>query len=258
MKNVFVAPNGYHECDPNPFTADGSYDRSWSIFIIDPAVHGMLFQRKSPFGCYVMAVTPAYAHFRDLMSDILHYETAHGRKVIFVGEDPSILDTLEPIPATRIRAYDGPYMVHSTLLSSYEQIKKDGLLKSPTRLAKEGIAVHPIGLSQLGEPDDYLDHIMFTDGGLAPEIVVNSRLNGHPVYSIDEPYQPQARLYFNAHRMTLDGIVIRNVCRMVYDSVDLNKYLVRVVTADDMKLPDGQAFWTPQTFAQAADRLMGL
>lgn len=258
MKSVFIAPKGYRESDPNPFTSDGSYDRNWSLFIVDPAVEGMLFQRKSPFGCYVMAVTPAYAHFRDLMSDILHYETGHGRKVIFVGEDPSVLDGLEPISATQIRDYDGPYMVHSTLLSTYEQIKRDGFLKSPERLAKEGIAVHPIGLSALGEPEDYLHHIMFADGGLAPEIVVNSRLHGRPYYSVNEPYQPQVRLYFDAHKMTCDGIVIRNVCRMVYEAVDLKKYLIRAVTAADLSLPAEQVFWTPLTFSQAADRLMGL
>ena len=257
MENVFVAPMGYQETDLNPFTSDGSYDRSWSVFIADPSVQGMLFQRKSPFGCYVMAVTPTYAHFQDLMSDILHYETAHDRKVIFVG-DQSLLNGLRPIPKTLIRPYDSPYMVHSTLLSSYEQIKKDGFLKSLSRLTQEGLAVHPIGLAPLGEPVDYLDYIMFADGGLAPEIVVNSRLRGSPYYSINEPYQPQARMYFDAHKMTRDGIVTRNVCRMVLDSVSLERYLIRTVTAADLQLAEGQSFWTPLTFTQAADKLMGL
>lgn len=257
MENIFIAPKGYRESDPNPFTLDGSYDRSWSILIVDPSVQGMLYQRKSPFGCYVMAVTPAYVHFYDLLCDILHYETDHGRKVIFSG-DPALLDGLQSISPTTLRPYDGPYMVHSTLLSSYEQIKKDGQLKSASRLARDGVVVRPIGLVPLGEPEDYLDYIMFADGGVAPEMVVNSHLHGSPYYSINEPYQPQARMYFDAHRMTRDGIVTHNVCRMVLDSVDLKSYLIRTVTAADLSLPEGQTFWTPLTFAQAADKLMGL
>lgn len=258
MKNVFLAPGNYRESDPNPFTPDGAYDRSWSILIVDASVRGMLFQRKSPFGCYVMAVNPAYAHFRDLMSDILYYETGNGRKVILSGGELSFLDSLEPLSPVQFRAYDGPYMVHSTTLDAYAHILQDGLLKPAAQLMREGRETQPIGLAPLGEPEDYLEHIMFADSGPVPEIVVNSRLHGAPCYSMDEPYRPQARMYFDARKLTADGMVVHNVCRMVRGVVELKRYLVRTVTAGDVALPEGQDCWTPLTFSKAADTLMGL
>ena len=75
---------------------------------------------------------------------------------------------------------------------------------------------------------------------------------------MDEPYRPQARMYFDARKLTADGMVVHNVCRMVRGVVELKRYLVRTVTAGDVALPEGQDCWTPLTFSKAADTLMGL
>ncbi len=256
MKQVFIAPPNYTMNDANPFTEDGGYDRSWTILTIDTSVKGMLFQQRTRHGCYAVSMTPAYIYFPELFADFIQYETDHGRKIILVSETIMSLDFMTHYKETSIRPSDARFLVHSTMLPNYQKIILDGMLKSLTRLISEGVSIDPIGLEPLGEPDDYLDHIMFSRGGVAPELVVNSRLYGRVNYDPNAHYTPQARLYFNGYKMISDGLIVRSVAPMAYGSVSLEKYLVRTVTAKDVALPDGDTCWTPYTFSKAADELM--
>jgi len=97
---------------------------------------------------------------------------------------------------------------------------------------------------------------MFSGGGVAPEIVVNSRLCGSINYDPHAPYTPQARLYFDGHKMVSDGLIVRNVASMVFDSIPLEPYLLKAVLAEDLKVPDSEAGWTPLSFARCADDYM--
>lgn len=242
--------------DDNPFTHDGKYDRSWTILAIDENVQGMLFQQRSNHGCYVVSMTPTYAFFKELLADFIQYETDHGRRIILISKDDMSLEFKTHYKETALCTSDSRFLIHSTTLSSYEKILSDGLLKSPNRLKREGYSVNPIGLEPLGEPDDYLDHIMFAGGGVAPEIVVNSRLCGGVNYDPHAQYKPQARLYFDGHRMVLDGLIVRNVASMVFDSVPLKPYMLKAVFAGDLQLPVGDAGWTPSSFFKCADDYM--
>jgi len=256
MSHIFIAPAGYTLEHANPFTSDGKYDRSWTILTIDENVRGSILQQRSPYGCYAVSMTPNYAFFPVLFADFIQYEIDHGRKIILVSRMTMNLNFKTHYRETSIRPSDSRLLVHSTTLASYEKIVADNLLKSPNRLRAEGVFVHPIGLEPLGEPDDYLDYIMFGTGGAGSEIVVNSRLRGSVNYDHLAPYTPQARLYFDGHKMVSDGIIIRNAAIMVFDSVSLEKYLLKTVTADDLQLPNGDSFWTPFSFSKAADDLM--
>lgn len=256
MKQVFIAPKGYKMNDNNPFTHNGSYDRSWTILTIDENVQGMLFQQRSSHGCYAVSMTPEYAFFKELFADFIQYETDHGRKIILISKDDMDLDFKTHYKEITLRPSDSRFLIHSTTLSSYEKILSDGLLKSPNRLKREWYSIHPIGLEPLGEPDDYLDHIMFANSGVAPEIVVNSRLCDGVNYDPTAPYTPQVRLYFDGHKMVLDGIVVRNVSSMVFDNVPLKTYLLKAVFAEDLQIPDSDAGWTPFSFAECADDYM--
>ena len=259
MKNVYIAPKDYTVNSINPFTDDGSYDRTWSLFIVDETVQGMIFSGKSPFGCYCIRATPKYKYFNELMADVLQYETDNGRKVIFVtdGEENKYLDNITTnYKDSIIRKSDPRFLVHSTMMTTYDKILEDGLLKSPNRLHKEGYNIHAIGLEPLGEPDDYLDYVMFADGGIAPEFVINSRLCGYVNCDPNAKYTPQARMYFDCYKIIHDGIMVRDVGRKVYDNVSLSKYLIKTVFQSDVNLPDGQDYWTPLSFSSEADKLM--
>ncbi|MCL1965160.1 MAG: hypothetical protein FWF69_08895 [Firmicutes bacterium] len=242
---IYIAPPDYNMNDDNPFTHDGKYDRTWTILSIDENVQGMLFQQRSEHGCYSVSMTPQYAFFNELFADFIQYETDHSRKIILISKDDVNLAFKTHYKDSSIRPSDSRFLIHSTTLPTYEKILSDGLLKSPNRLKKEGYSVHPIGLEPLGEPDDYLDHIMFANDGVAPELVVNSRLRGRVNCDQHALYLPQARLYLDGHKMVSDGLIVRNVASMVFDNLPLKPYLLKTVTADDFTIPDSSAGWTP-------------
>jgi len=222
----------------------------YSIFKADPEIAGCM-AGKSPCGRYRLAVNPAAADFAERLHDFIAYENAHGRQVLI--DAPGIDLAKLPRPPAGIRASDPRYAVHSTPLSSYAKILRDGCLKSAALLE-----IPAIGFAPLGEPEDYLDYIMFAaiDGFCASEIVVNSRLRGEVCYNPDMPYHPQARMYFDAHKIIADGLATRDGSHWVKvrGTLPLKPYLVLTVCANDVELPPGEPRWTPRLFAAQADR----
>lgn len=253
MANIYLAPKGYHKDDPNPFTPDGTYGHMWTILVIDEKTKYELFQGKTKYGCYAVIMSPHHEHFHHLFADFIQYETAHGRNILLSSEKEQSLDFTSHYQEAIVRPSDAPLLVHSTMLTTYAKITNDGCLKSVTRLRKEGFPIHPIGLAPLAEPQDYLDYVMFAAKGLAPEFVISVRLTGKITCDPDELYTPQARMYFDGHKLVKDGLVTRNLGIKVYDHVPLDKYLLCVVTANDLTLPEGQAGWTPSLFSKMAD-----
>jgi len=155
-----------------------------------------------------------------------------------------------------LRSYDPPILIHSTTLAAYEKIMRDGQLKSTSLLRKEGSAQRAVGFLPLGEPPDYLDYVMFGNG-VACEVVVNSHLHGKPCFDLHAPYEPQARMYFDAHKIIKDGLAVRDGTHIfkVYEALPLEGYLLRTVFAGDVALPSGEKNWTPLLFSEAADAL---
>jgi len=226
-----------------------------SLFKADPSITGHLMG-KSPCGCYRLVVNPGSADFSERLSDFIAYENAHGRQVMI--DAPGLDVGGLPGPAAGLRPSDPRYAVHSTLLSSHEKILRDGHLKSPARLAAEGAPVRAIGLSPLGEPADYLEYVMLApvDGwGSGSEIVVSSRLRGEVCYDPGVAYTPQARMFFDAHRIIADGLAVRDGVHAlkVHGALPLEPYLLLTVFAGDVALPPGQPHWTPSLFTAQAN-----
>ena len=243
----------------------------YSMLKIDEKMQGFACG-KGPRGCFSITLNPNADEFAYRVADFIRYENARGRKVRFKPRsfDPS--DALNSVPESGSvpRPSDPLYLVHSTTLTAYDKILKDGQLKSTSQLRKEGTAQHAIGFLPLGEPSDYLDYIMFggmdNAGSLYPgcEIVVNSHLRGEPCYDADAPYQPQARIYFDARKIIADGLAVRDGTHTlkVYGTLPLEEYHLRTVLAGDVTLPAGAEHWTPALFTEAAnalfDREMGV
>ena len=220
-----------------------------SIFKADPEIDGMLCG-KAPCGCYRLVVNPAAADFAQRLYDFIAYENAHGRQVHV--DAPGIDIAKLPRPPDGIRPGDPRYVVHSTLLSSYENILRDGCLKSAAQLN-----IQAVGFAPLGEPPDYLNYIMFAPmgEGCGAEIVVNFRLRGAVCYDPNAAYTPQARMYFDAHNIIADGLAVRDGVHVlkVRDTLPLEPYLVLTVFAEDVALPPGAPHWTPTLFSTQAD-----
>jgi len=232
----------------------------YSILRTDLSIDGFMRDRVRPSGCFSIVVNPQSEDFLDRLTDFTVYENSHGRCVLIHSPDFDIERSLayRCYPSDHVRKTDPAFAVHSTLLTSYEKIIKDGHLKSTSRLNKEGILKKAIGVEQLGEPQDYLNYIMFAvlDGkGSGSELLVNSHLMGKICFDPDVPYVPQARMYFDVHKMIKDGLVIRDGVHLakVFDTLPLNDYLLLTVLEKDVILPDGETHWTPSLFKKYAN-----
>jgi len=252
--NVKILPADWNE---NDATLDNA--KSYSLLKIDLNLSGFIMGR-SPCGCYAIAVNPRADDFYDRFFDFIRYENAHSRQVLVFSPDfdvHSILDIKIASACSAERSGDPQYAVHSTLLTFYEQIMKDGCLKSTARLRKEGIRREAIGFSPLGEPEDYLDYIMFAplDGASGSEMVVNSHLRGEACFDPEAPYTPQARMYFNARKMIADGKAVRDGVHFlkVHEVLHLPDYKLLTVFENDVALPAGKEYWTPASFSAAAN-----
>jgi len=235
----------------------------YSLLKLDEKMRGFTCG-KGPWGCYSITLNPNAEDFAYHVADFIRYENAHGRKVRFKPRkfDPS--DALKSVPdsGSVLRPDDPKFVVHSTTLKAYEKILKDGQLKSTAQLRKEGAAQHAIGFLPLGEPPDYLDYVMFAGfdrygAASSCEIVVNSHLHGKPCFDTDVPYQPQARMYFDARKIIADCLAVRDGTHTlkVYGTLPLEGYLLRAIFATDVALPDGAEHWTPALFTEAANAL---
>ena len=152
-----------------------------------------------------------------------------------------------------LRDYEPSVLVHSTPMKSWEQIKRDGMLKSWNMLKSEKAIAEeqPIGI-WLGDPMDFSDFIMFGDG-VAGEIVVNSKQQGKIIMDTNEEYLTGARLYFDAKRMAQDGLLIRDGCHIkVKDMLPLKPYLIWTATWETIGL--ASQITTPKVFAEQADK----
>ena len=236
-----------------------TYDPAkFSLFKADVRLQGYIMG-KSRCGCYAVAVNPGDATFADRLIDFIRYENAHGRRVLIFSPDFSVEEILQHhVPIEGWRSTDAPYAVHSTTLEAYKCIRRDGCLKSAARLRREGTAQNAIGFLPLGEPEDYLEHVMFApvDGwGSGSEMVVNSRLRGQACFDPQASYTPQARMYFDARRMIEGGLTVRDGAHFlkVHDALPLEGYLLLSVFAEDVALPLGDAYWTPTNFTKQAN-----
>jgi hypothetical protein len=235
--------------------------RQYSLLKIDPNINGFAMGRSS-CGCYALTLNPAAADFLCRLADFIAYETAYNRTVLIFSPGYEIAGAMEAAQKIRpgIRETDPHCAVHSTLLSSYKKIIHDGSLKSVSRLVKEGISTKAIGFATLGEPDDYLDYIMFAplDGmDCGNEMVVNSRLRGEACFDPNAAYAPQARMYFDAHKLIENGLAVRDGTHFlkVYDQLPIADYLLLTIFEKDVTLPKGQPQWTPTLFTEQANAL---
>ncbi len=131
-----------------------------------------------------------------------------------------VYDKDEPL----LRDNESPVLVHSTPLNSWENIKRNEMLKSWNLLKTEKVIAEeqPIGI-QLGDPTDFSDYIMF-GGGVTGEIVVNSKQQEKIIMDINVEYLTGARLYFDAKKIAYDGLLVRDGCHLkVKDKLLLNQ-----------------------------------
>jgi hypothetical protein len=191
--------------------------------------------------------------------DFFEYESDHHKNIIAAVEkqDLDLARTCSIGHHYRdpfLRTSESPVLVHSTPRRNYEFIIAQGCLKSWNFLKSQGQiqADTPIG-EQLGDPQDYSDYVMFTHGGVAGEIVVNSMQQGHIVMDTHTLYQPGARFYLDAKKIAEDGLLVRDGVHVkVKDQLPLEKYLLWCATSGNVDMEGLPT--TPHDFALQADK----
>lgn len=192
--------------------------------------------------------------------DFIEYETAHNKNII-VSVSRCDLDVAKKEYSGHgyedrfLRPYEQGVLVHSTTWDCWQSICNCGCLKSWNMLKAENSIKEekPIG-NKLGDPYDYSDYIMFTNGGVVGEIIVSSKQKGKIDMNMDRPYKPGARLYFDAKKIANDGLLVRDGAHIkVKDKLNIENYLICSITLETMGLNYNNEI-SPRTFANESDR----
>lgn len=241
----------------NPITNE-PYNNSWIIWqLTDSKEYKQLVGSFN--GC---AYTIKFSRFADgwemSVCDFIEFNKKLNKNMILVISESDLAKAQAKYKGHKfdepfLRADEQVYTVHSTSLENWEQIQKDGCLKSWNILKAENIIteVKPIG-SFLGDPVDFSDYIMFGKN-VAGELVVNSKQQGRIVMDINAEYLTGARLYLDMKKIVEDGLAVRDGAHLkVKDKLPLKPYLIWVATWDNVGLKNRVS--TPKIFTEKANQ----
>ncbi len=258
----FAAPSGWTPEDKNPFTGDGVYGAGWSCFCLGGDRVRLDFYGSGGNGLFIFRLGRQSPELISRLADFLRYEVRQGRRVIFSfpeGADiDSIVETaLDETPEENVvRPEDPRWTVHSTNLSAWASIRREGKLKSLSRLIEEGRPVISVGFRQLGEPGEYADYIILGRiDNVNSEHVVASQQKGFIFTEEHTPYEPGVRLYFDNHALIRAGLGTRDGLHTikVRHYLPLDPFLVGAVGRAEVDPSGTVSEWTPRSFWLAAN-----
>ncbi len=246
----------------NPVTKC-EYDNSWIVLMLTDSKDYQQMCGSSNGCAYTIKISRLKcADWKMAVCDFIEFCKASEKNAILVMTEAELDDAKKHYDGhsyneSILRENEPTVLIHSTSMSSWEQIKRDGMLKSWNRLKAEKYITEeqPIGV-QLGDPTDFSDYIMF-GGGVTGEIVVNSRQQGKILMDTNAEYLTGARLYFDAQKMAQDGLLVRDGTHIkVKDVLPLKPYLIWAATWDKLGLESPIS--TPKVFAETADKQFSL
>ena len=246
----------FKETNINPITQK-EYDDSWIVYILNNEPYRMFV--GSTDGCaYTLKVSKNVSYWEMTLGDFISYNNSIGKNMILVISKDDYQKAMKKYKGHAhneryLREYEEPILIHSTTKENYENIIKDGCLKSWNQLRKErnDTEKEPIG-KQLGDPVELRDFILFGNGTTG-EIVVNSKQSNRILMDENMKYKTGARLYFDVKKIAEDGLIIRDGSEIkVKDTLPLKPYLLWAATWDNVGL--SSEISTPKIFAQTADQ----
>jgi hypothetical protein len=254
---IYFVDSTFESLHANPFMNGKQYSDQWILLKVLDEANFELFTGGGVDGIFQLVVSKTCQEWPYRVMDCLQYEETWNKQII-VSMNPADLELAkktytghsfrEPI----LRPYENRVLVHSTTPEGYDAIQTDGSMKSWEVLKREGFIreQHPIG-AQLGDPPDYSHYVMFSSGGVAPEIVISSKQKGRIEMNSDAAYIAGARFYFDAEKIARDGLLVRDGAHLkVRDSLPLDKYLIWVATPQVLEISRDT---TPSIFSKAAD-----
>lgn len=245
------------ECGINPITGYG-YDSAWIILMLTASEEYQIMCGSSNGCAYTIKISRSKCDdWKMAVGDFISFNEANAKNIILAMTESEYQEANDYYKGhsynePALRKGEPLVLVHSTPMSSWNQIKQNGMLKSWNILkAEQAVAEdHPIGM-QLGDPAEFSDYIMF-GGGVTGEIVVNSKQQGKIAMDVNTDYLTGARLYFNAEKMAQDGLLVRDGCHLkVKDTLPLEPYLLFAATWENIGLASQVS--TPKIFSKKAD-----
>lgn len=240
----------------NPIT-NQPYDDSWIVWqLTDSKEYKMMVGSFN--SC---AYSIKFSRFSDgwemSVCDFVRFNNKKNKNMILVISETDLKSAKEKYAG---HSFDEPilrdgeqiYTVHSTSLESYEQIQKDGCLKSWNLLKFEKNITEekPIG-SVLGDPRDFSDYIMFGEN-IAGELVVNSKQQGKIVMDCNAEYLTGVRIYLDMKKIVEDGLAVRDGAHLkVKDKLPLKPYLIWTADWENVGLDSRVS--TPKIFTEKAN-----
>lgn len=233
-------------------------NNKWIIYLLADSKDFQIKNGRGTKSIYTLAVSKNYPHWEMSLMDFIGFQESLNKNIIISASE----EDLEAAEAfykgnnfndSFLRDYEPEIIVHSTTSSCWENIKADGCLKAWNKLKKEknSWGEHPIG-EKLGDPLDFSDYIMFSNGSTASEIVVLSKQMGKITMNEDMIYTPGVRLYFDMKKIAKDGLLIRDGCHFkVKDSLPLKPYLIWAANWENVGLLSANS--TPREFTNKAN-----
>lgn len=256
MGTIHFVNQNFVPSNINPITGE-PYDTNWIFLELTDDSSFYMFNGGNDF-VFRLAISKKCDDWEYRVFDFMEYELSYGKNIILsiskndYEEAKRIYDG-HSFKDNFLRDYEKHILVHSTTAFGFKSILQDRALKSWNLLKNEGkIKEHePIG-KLLGDHDEYSDYVMFTYGGVAGEIIVNSKQQGSIIMNKNEEYLAGARLYFNAELIAKDGLLIRDGAHIkVRDTLPLEKYLMWYATIENIDMQGLKI--TPFNFAMISD-----
>lgn len=246
----------------NPIT-NLPYDDSWVIFILDNSADYKMMCGKIGNSPYVLRCSKKYIDWEMSVCDFIGFSESQNKNILISISDVDFNKAKEKYSNHKfndrfLRENESDILVHSTTYENWLSIKNDGCIKSWNRLKNDKVLLEeqPIG-ELLGDPADFSDYIMFSDGGISGEIVVLSKQNNKIIMDENQTYHPGARLYFDAEKIAKDGLLIRDGAHLkVKDEISLSKYLLWYSTYEEVGLKTNLS--TPKEFSEKSDRMFNM
>ncbi|MBU3202475.1 hypothetical protein LL037_13095 [Clostridium estertheticum] len=259
---IYYTDEYLNEMNSNPFSIEGNYGKEWAQVIICDDITGQYSFNNTSGELFTLKINSDYNGWEYRLSDYIQYENYHYRNVIVKENEQFNLKDIvnryhiHGFDENIVRETDPRWIVHSTTKKNLKAINSSGYLKSIRVLIDEGYDEIGIGLAPFGEPDDYEEHIMFEHLYGCSELVVNSRNIGKVCTDPNIRYNPGIRMYFDAHKIILDGFAVRDGAHIikVKDKIRITDYIVYMYDETNVDLPKGIDFWTPSLFTDEANK----
>ena len=227
------------------------------LYLTETDGYSMQCGAESGRTCMKISKT-ACPHWKWAVLDFLEYHEEMGREVVLSIQERDLQEARQAYRGhshaeKRLREGEPAVLVHSTPVSYWESIRSDGCLKSWNLLKAErpDWEAAPIG-RLLGDPEDFCDYVMLSDGSVSGEIVGLSKQKGTILMEEEITYETGMRLYFDAERMARDGLLVRNGGHLkVKDRLPLDPYLLWAGDWKRAGLPSSVS--TPRAFTAACN-----